>query len=505
MINRLKNLVRNSAVYSINSIAEKAVGVILIPLMTFYFSKEQFGDWDILDNTINILADVLIFGFATVVVFFNNPKEYPYEKKSSFFTLILFLLSAGVLFILAVEALLSFNLFPGGLREGIAGVIRIATYIIAVRVINNFILGRLRADELAVKYTVIYSIKLFVRTGLIVLFILFTDRKWEGVFYSSLIAEVLIFFILSPVLFRSIEFKLNLPALKTSVKIGAALVLSTIGFNLLNLSDRYIIKYLIGSGELGIYALGYRAAGILNMFLILPFTLTLLPSTYKVYKQKDDTRYFSKIMTYSTFFFAWGFAALSLFSKEIVKIFGQGSDFERAWIVVPVILLGYVFSGMRLNAQLGMLLTKNTKFIGITTLISAAFNIVLNFIFIPVYGIIAAAVSTLLSYMLFYFLTLYKSNQYYRIPFERGKLALMVITASILSSAVYIIPDLGALAEWGIKLVLIISFPFILYLFNFYEKAELDIILNREKLTGFVKGIFKKQNGSSDDEDLMIK
>lgn len=505
MINRLKNLVRNSAVYSINSIAEKGVGVILIPLMTFYFSKEQFGDWDLLDNTINILADVLIFGFATVVVFFNNPKEYPYEKKSSFFTLTLFLLASGALFILAVEAVLSFNLFPGGIRDNIAGVIRIAAYIIAVRVINNFILGKLRADELAVKYTIIYSIKLFVRTGLIVLFILFTEQKWEGVFYSSLIAEVLIFIILAPTLFRNIAFKLNLPALKTSVKIGAALVLSTIGFNLLNLSDRYIIKYLIGSGELGIYALGYRAAGILNMFLILPFTLTLLPSTYKVYKQKDDTRYFSKIMTYSTFFFAWGFTALSLFSKEIVKIFGQGEDFKRAWVVVPVILLGYVFSGMRLNAQLGMLLTKNTKFIGITTLISAAFNVLLNFIFIPVYGIIAAAASTLLSYMLFYFLTLYKSNKFYAIPFETGKLTLLILTASILSSAVYFLPEGEMLLIWGIKLVLIISFPFILHLFNFYEKAELDIILNRERLVGFAKGIFKKEDRSSENEDLTLK
>ncbi len=489
MIERLKHLVRHSAVYSINSITEKAIGVIILPLLTFYFTKAQFGDWDIFDNTINIMADVLIFGFATVIIFFNNPKEYPYEKKSSFFTLLLFLTGLSLVFILLVESALSFKLFPVAVRDNIAGIIRIATYIIAVRTINNFVLGKLRAEERAAKYTVIYIIKLFVRTALILYFVLFTEMKWDGIFYSSLIAEVFIFLILLPELIKNISFKLNTPALKTSIKLGSALVLSTIGFNLLNLSDRYVIKYLIGAAPVGLYALGYRVAGILNMFLIYPFTLTLMPATYKVYKQQDDKRYFSKIMTYSTFFFVWGFVALSLFSKEIVRIFGQGKDYYDAYTVVPLILLGYVFSGMRQNASLGMLLTKNTKHIATTTIISAVINIVLNFIFIPKFGIMAAAVNTLLAYALFYLLTLRMSARYYKIDFEKGKLLLLIILGSAMASIIYFLPETGLAVGIIIKFLIIIAFPFILFLFRFYEKAELEVLLNRKKLAGFINGV----------------
>jgi len=504
MIDRLKQLVHHSAVYSINSIAEKAVGVILIPLITGYFTPEDFGNWDLLDTTINIMAEVLLLGLATVIIFFNNPKEYSFEKKSAFFTLSLFLLSISIIFILLVETVISFKLIPMEIHENILNVLRISSYIIAIRTLNSFILAKLRADERSVHYTFVYSAKVFMRTSLIIFFVLFTDQKWEGVFYSSLIAEIISLFALLPVLIKNISFKFNFPALNTSLKIGAALVLSTIGFNILNLSDRYIIKLLIGAKYVGIYGLGYRSAGILNMFLILPFTLTLLPVTYKIYKQKDDKRYFSKLMTYSSFFFVWGFVALSLFSKEIVKIIGQNQELWIAWPIVPVILLGYVFSGMRLNASLGMLLTKNTKYIGITTLIAAAVNIIINFIFIPLYGIMAAAINTLIAYILFFFLTLYKSNQFYKIPFEFGKLFLLVITGSILASVIYYFPVMNLFTAIIIKLAIIISFPFIIYFFNFYEKAELDILLNRKKLVEFALGIFKKKDDVEKTDDLTI-
>jgi O-antigen/teichoic acid export membrane protein len=505
MIDRLKQLVRHSAVYSINSITEKALGVILIPLMTGYFSKLEFGNWDLLDNTINIMADVLLLGLATVIIFFNNPKEYPYEKKSSFFTLALFLSFVAVLFVLIVEAIIYFNLLPMNVHSSVLDILRIASYIIGFRILSNFILGKLRSEERSVHYTIVYSIKLFIRTILIIYFILFTDLKWPGVFYASLIAEVIIFIILLPVLIKNISFILNLPALKVSLKIGGALVLSTIGFNILNLSDRYIIKYLIGGDYVGLYGLGYRVAGILNMFIILPFTLTLLPATYKVYKQRDDKRYFSKLMTYSSFFFVWGFIAISLFSKEIVRIIGQKEDFWSAYMVVPLILLGYVFSGMRLTAALGMMLTKNTKHIGITTLISAAINVILNFILIPYYGIMAAAFNTLIAYIIFYFLTLRKSNEYYKIPYENRKLFLLITVGVVLSSVIYYFPNVSLLPAILIKLALIISFPFIIYFFNFYEKAELDILLNRKKLLAFAVGIFKKNNDVEKTDDLTIK
>jgi O-antigen/teichoic acid export membrane protein len=171
---------------------------------------------------------------------------------------------------------------------------------------------------------------------------------------------------------------------------------------------------------------------------------------------------------------------------------------------MPIILLGYVFSGMRLNASLGMMLTKNTKYIGITTLISAAVNIVLNFILIPHFGIMAAAANTLIAYILFFFLTWYKSNQFYKIPFEGGKLFVLIITGSVLASVIYFLPDMNLLLTVIIKLAIIISFPFIIYFFKFYEKAELDILLNRKKLMEFALGIFKKKDINEKTDDVQV-
>jgi len=240
------------------------------------------------------------------------------------------------------------------------------------------------------------------------------------------------------------------------------------------------------------------------MFFILPFTLGLMPVAYKYFGSSDDKRFFSKLMTYSAFFFIWGFIFLSLFSKEIVHLFAEKPEYYSSYIIVPVILLSYVFSGIRLTASLGMLLTKNTKHIAWITLGAAGLNIVLNFIFIPVFGIIAAAINTLVSFIIFYIITQNFSDKYYKIPFENYKIYLMLISGSIIAGTIYFLPVMNSVLEICIKLLLVVLFPFVLYLFRFFEKAELEIILNPAKILDFVKGIVKGADKSSTDSGTLM-
>ena len=81
MLARLKSTVRDTLVYSLSNIAPKVVGIILLPLYTAKLALGEFGNWDLLDVTVSILAEIFILGQATSIILLNNSDEYK-EKKN---------------------------------------------------------------------------------------------------------------------------------------------------------------------------------------------------------------------------------------------------------------------------------------------------------------------------------------------------------------------------------------------------------------------------------------
>ena len=496
MLERLKSTVRHTFIYSLSNIAPKLVGVILLPLYTAKLTRADFGNWDLLDITIQILSEILILGQASSIILLNNSEEYKDKNSTAFFTLSVFVLlaSSSVVIFAEISTSLFADVFNNSQIQSYY--VRIAAYTILLRVMNNLFLAKVRADERSVFFTIVSVIRVLTTTAITIYLVGFLDHGITGILFAGLLGE---FLVITVLLFKAIpqmRARLDFEMLKVGLKFGLPLVFGSVGFMLLNLSDRYIIKFLIGAESNALYGLAYRVAGVLNMFLVLPFSLGLLPIAYKYYGKPDDKRLYSKLMTYSSFFFVWGFVFLSLFSKEIISILSENPQYEAAYIVVPIILLSYVLSGMRLNAQIGMMLTKNTKPIAWITIGAAALNIILNFIFIPIYGITAAAVNTLLAFVVFYFVTQTFSNKYLKIPYENNKLFLLLVTGIALSSIIYFMPTMELFTSIIIKLVITAAFPFLLFPFNFYEKSEVEILKSPKKIFEFAKGIF-----SPDDKD----
>jgi O-antigen/teichoic acid export membrane protein len=490
MLERLKSTVRHTFIYSLSNVAPKVVGIILLPLYTLHLSKAQFGNWDLIDITIQILSEILILGQASSIILLNNSDEYKDKKGTAFFTLSMFVLLASGLVVVFAEGFT--NLFSDLFNNSQIQVyyVRLAAYTILLRVMNNLFLSKVRADEQSFFFTVVSVFRVIATTAITVYLVGILNHGITGILFAGMLGEFLVIIVLLIKAVPQMRAKFDADILKVGIKFGLPLVFGSVGFMLLNLSDRYIIKFLIGAEANALYGLAYRVSGVLNMFLVLPFSLGLLPIAYKYYGQPDDKRFFSKLMTYSTFFFMWGFVFLSLFSKEIISILAEKSEYETAFFVVPIILLSYVLSGMRLTAQLGMLLTKNTKPIAWITLGAALLNIILNFILIPVFGINAAAANTLIAFAIFYYVTQFYSNKYFAIPYEDNKIFVLLLVGIILSLPVYLIKNSMPVFDIPLKLLITAAFPFLLYLFNFYEKAEQEILKSPKNIFKFLKGIF---------------
>ena len=190
----------------------------------------------------------------------------------------------------------------------------------------------------------------------------------------------------------------------------------------------------------------------------------------------DNHRFYSKNLLYSSFVVMLGIIFVSLFSYEVLKVIAKSKDYWSAFAIVPLLSISVFFTNLRETSNYGLIINKRTGIIGIIVVVSSLLNIGLNILLIPYLNMYGAAVATILTQCLFWYLCYYYSQKEYFIPFELKKVAIMFIAGSVLSFGGLLINDIHWLPRILIKLAMVGSFPFILYLFNFYEAAELQAI-----------------------------
>jgi hypothetical protein len=95
---------------------------------------------------------------------------------------------------------------------------------------------------------------------------------------------------------------------------------------------------------------------------------------------------------------------------------------------------------------------------------------------IPVWSITGAAIATLLTQFIYWYACYYYSQKVFFVPYEIRKIVVMLIIGAALSFSSLLINGMDLLPRMVIKTICLVSFPFILYLFNFYEPIELQVI-----------------------------
>ncbi len=185
---------------------------------------------------------------------------------------------------------------------------------------------------------------------------------------------------------------------KHAIMFNLPLIPHYLSQTVLNSSDKIMIKQMVGSSEAGIYGLAYSISKIMSM-VNQALTQTLSPWMYqkiKANKAKDieGVAYPALIGV--------GLANLLLiaFAPEIVSFFAPKPYHDAIWIIPPVALSVYFTFAYHLFASFEFYFER-TKFIMIASVTSAIINIILNYIFIKIFGYYAAGYTTLFCYMIY--------------------------------------------------------------------------------------------------------
>lgn len=476
MLGTVKTTLKHSITYGLGGIGTKLVGVVLLPLYTKNITVSEYGILGILEVTILLLTQVLVLGQPSAYLRFHDLEGFKEKRKQTLFTLSLLLLVVGLLADSLGQILAGpvSSLFSRPAEFALY--FRLCSHVVLLRLLTSLFIEALRAKEKASLYVVGNLLRLAIVLGFSVYFVALAKIGVKGILYSYLIGDASLLVFLLPSMISDMTPKVDRAILGSTLRFGSPLVFGSIAWLSMSIGDRYVLKLLVDYKEVGLYDLGYRVAGTLNVFLVQPFLLSLAPIAYKMYGRVGDTRYYAKMLTYSAFCLLWAGLGLALFGGEIIRVVALNPDYWAAYRVVPYITLAYVFSACTAVLSLGLQLEKRTGYFASATVAGAALNMALNFILIPKYKMIGAAVATIISYVVLYFLTYLAANRFCRIPYENRKL----LTLLVLTVALFLLSgpmaDLSTPARTAAKISVLISFPFLLSPLGFYEKIEIDRI-----------------------------
>ena len=166
--------------------------------------------------------------------------------------------------------------------------------------------------------------------------------------------------------------------------------------SVLNQSDRIIISWMIGESEAAIYSVA-NAIGMFPMFLSQAIQQSFLPWLYPKMKKDDDSK-ISEVTTATLILMAVVILGIISFGPEIIALAAPAEYRLARWIIPPV--CGSVFFVFLHNLFANVeYFYEETKKIAAASVGVALLNIILNYIFIPIYGFIAAGYTTLICYI----------------------------------------------------------------------------------------------------------
>jgi O-antigen/teichoic acid export membrane protein len=248
---------------------------------------------------------------------------------------------------------------------------------------------------------------------------------------------------------------------------GLPLVPSGIALWVIDLSDRFFLVRMKGLAENGLYSIGVRISTAILLLLIA--LRTAWPAFAFSIKDDDEAkRTYGYVLTYVVYAACWLSLALSLLAPWLVRLLTT-PRFYRASEVVPLLVFGgtafIAFNVM----SIGIGRAKRTQFNWVVTGAAAAVNVGLNFLLIPPYGMIGAAISTLVAYLVMFLGMTVRAQQVFRVPYQWRRVALASGTAvglTVLGKAVDV-PFAGAVALTAV-------YPLLLLPLGFYLPVELQ-------------------------------
>lgn len=433
-----QELIRNTAILSIGVLFTRATTFLLLPLYTIYISPTEYGIVDLIVTYVAYLAPLIILQSDWAVFKFLIDAHGDEKKIKQITSTSAYM--ASVFMVISVAALLALNLFIS-----IPYIIYIVLLLLA-SILTTVILQYARGLSKNIVYSVSSIISGVVGVLGFFVFVVWLGLGIKGILLSSIISQlvgalyaIIILKVHRYINIADIDRSLSIKMLKYSWPLAP----EGVSWWVMNASDRTIISIIIGVAGNGIYAVANKYASIITIMFGI-FNLSWSQSISAHINDKDD--FISEVISAATRLFS----SIGLILIAILPLIFSlliNKTYSESYLYMPILVLANVFYAIA-GIYSGVYIAKNlTKQIAKTTIAASIINIFINLALIFYIGIFAAALSTLIAYVILAVYRHYDAQKYVSITYDK-KLILIMVALYILTTTMYYINDpLGNIAS----------------------------------------------------------
>ncbi|HDL18202.1 MAG TPA: hypothetical protein ENH29_04025 [Bacteroidetes bacterium] len=476
----LRRVGKNTAIYSIGNIGVKVVSFLLIPVYTHYLSLYDVGIIVLLELIEVLYGYVAPLGVLNSTFrFFYSAKQEGREKRfwaSNFY--FVFVVNIFLLIILILTGNTGARIILSD--ASLTRLMQIFYVTLFLGLTRIFLLNLLRIYEKPVPFIFIVFIYFLLVMSLNVWFIVGLNLGLWGVVWAKLITSSILFIFAFAYLVRHFGFRFDKSDLIRSLSYGAPMILHGVSLLILSLSDRFLIKEIISVESSGIYGIAYKFGMVMNMALVTPFIQAWQPMLFRLENRPEQKQTYQKTALYFVQIGIILWLLVSVGGKYLIK-WTTTEPYHVGTILVPFIAFGYFLYGLQDILKAGALLKNLTMRVTVLGMTAAMLNVILNLFMIPGYGLLGAAMVTVISYLILLLLILNLSQRHFYVNWLWGKM----IRVAALGIGIYFL-SLKELSSANLSflkdVLVVILLPVLMIVFRLISVAEI-----RRFLQGFRK------------------
>lgn len=462
--------VKAAFIYTVCSVIQKSLLLITTPLFTRLMTTEQYGQVTIYNSWTNFLTLFLTLylaygSFSTAMVKFESQRGRYLASINGLCTVLTFLF-----FIIY---------FP--FRQIFNKIFELPTVIVMVMVTSIlfsnstqlwFEKERFENGHKRVALTTMITTILSPIISLV--FVLLAEERGYARIVGGAIVKVLIglgcyfYFFAKEKIFFDRKFW------KYALSFNIPLIPYYLSQSIFNQSDKIMISHMQGIDKAAIYGVAY-SLGLIMTFVLNSINNAYTPWFYKRIKAGDLYKN-QKVSTGIALIMAVLLLGVIVAAPEIIYIMASEKYMEAIWVVPPVAMSMLLLFYTQLFVNVEFYFEEKKNLI-VGTIFSAIINILLNYLLIPIFGFVAAAYTTLISYLLF---VLMHYRMYKKILVKYGlKDEMFNYKVLILIAVVFM----------GIGFIMTFLYKKVAIRYTIIVIALMVIFVYKEKIIGFINRI----------------
>ena len=432
----IKKLASDTAIYGIPSIVGRSINFILVFFFAAYFTPALLAPQIEFYAYAAFFFVVLPHGMETAFFNFSRiEKEYKDVFATAMSSLLIIVGFFIGLMLLNTQSVGRFVGYPNNLDYVV-----LFTIILAIDVLKSIPYALLRYLNKAKKFAFIKSTGIVLNVVFNIFFVVYyhdmagVERNIIYVFIANLIASAIEFLLLTTDIFKHFG-KPNMELWKKMFAYSWPLIILGFAGMVNETFDRLAMRKLLPENEasyqIGVYGTFYKLSMLMTLF-IQAFRYAVEPFFFAQADKSGAKKSYIQIMDW--FVYACGaiFLITSSFKGEIARSLIANEEFHQhpdALTIVPILLLANMFIGIFFNLSIWYKLNNQTKLGAGISLVGAGITILLLVIYVPLYGFLAAAITTLIAYFVMAALSYFLGQRFYPVAYHTWHVIGMILLA----------------------------------------------------------------------------